>query len=227
MLRNFVVGLTVLFLGAFVGLASAASHGGKTVMVGGETQKWSIMAKAELEKGLNLTVGDKLQFQYGNMHDVFLLPSKAAFDSCDFAAEGAKELADNTKGDDSHRRRAEHDGHDHDHSAHTGGYEYTLADPGTLYFACSYAPRMSGSHCKAGQKIAVAVAAKASSDGAHTHDDGHEHGQSATPPSTTPPSSKDDGHDHGHADAGVKIGGMSCVSLLVAAMVVAMACLIA
>ena len=97
---------------------------------------WSAMPSSP--STYEVVIGDKLSFKYTEYHNVYLMPSQEAYESCDFSA--ATELASVSYG---------------------GGegdipnkYEAVTTATGTLYFACQIA-----SHCAQGQKIAVTVTA--------------------------------------------------------------------
>ena len=97
---------------------------------------WSAMPSSP--STYEVVIGDKLSFKYNAFHNVYLMPSQEAYESCDFSA--ATELASVSYG---------------------GGegdipnkYEAVTTATGTLYFACQIA-----SHCAQGQKIAVTVKA--------------------------------------------------------------------
>ena len=97
---------------------------------------WSAMPSSP--STYEVVIGDKLSFKYTAFHNVYLMPSQEAYESCDFSA--ATELASVSYG---------------------GGegdipnkYEAVTTATGTLYFACQIA-----SHCAQGQKIAVTVKA--------------------------------------------------------------------
>ena len=97
---------------------------------------WSAMPSSP--STYEVVIGDKLSFKYTEYHNVYLMPSQEAYESCDFSA--ATELASVSYG---------------------GGegdipnkYEAVTTATGTLYFACQIA-----SHCAQGQKIAVTVKA--------------------------------------------------------------------
>ena len=84
-------------------------------------------------------VGDRLRFRYTTEHNVWLFKSLKAFEACDFGA--ASELAGSHYG-----------GGD---AASPNMYEATALHPGTLFIACEVA-----GHCKAGQKLRIAVEAR-------------------------------------------------------------------
>jgi len=83
-----------------------------------------------------IDVGDKLIFKYTAYHNVYLMPSEAAYEACDFS--NATELAS---------------------TSHGGGsgempnlYETIVTAAGKLYVACQV-----GNHCGTGQKVAISV----------------------------------------------------------------------
>merc|ERR1719460_1900049 len=86
----------------------------------------------------SVAVGDKLSFRYSNYHNLYLMASKAAYESCDFS--GGVELGSTTRGGGS--------------ESTPNLYEAVVSAAGTYYLACQV-----GSHCSQGQKITVTVAA--------------------------------------------------------------------
>ena len=110
---------------------------GSLVEIGSSSERyWSVMPSSP--STYEVVIGDKLSFKYNAFHNVYLMPSQEAYESCDFSA--ATELASVSYG---------------------GGegdipnkYEAVTTATGTLYFACQIA-----SHCAQGQKIAVTVKA--------------------------------------------------------------------
>ena len=105
----------------------------------------------------DVAVGSKLSFKYNTYHNVWLLPSQTAFDSCDFS--GATELASTSAG-----------GGEGDV---TNLYEAIATESGTLYVACE----ISG-HCQSDQKIEITVTPAAPSTPP---------GVINSPPPTSPP----------------------------------------
>ena len=111
------------------------SHGGESGS-GDVHEYWSAMPSSP--STYEVVIGDKLSFKYTTFHNVYLMPSQEAYDSCDFAA--ATELASATQsgGEGSSPNK----------------YEAVTTATGTLYFAC----QIPG-HYGARQKIAVTVTA--------------------------------------------------------------------
>ena len=111
------------------------SHGGESGS-GDVHEYWSAMPSKP--STYEVVVGDKLSFKYTKYHNVYLMPSQEAYESCDFSA--ATELASDSYGGGE--------------GSFPNVYEAVTTATGTLYFAC----QISG-HCAAGQKIAVTVKA--------------------------------------------------------------------
>ena len=91
-----------------------------------------------------LTIGDSLTFKFSVHHDVWLLPTQASFDACDFST--AQKIADTDRGggcteDDDLACINSHE-----------GFVYKPSTPGTYWFSCSI-----HDHCVNGQKLAVTV----------------------------------------------------------------------
>ena len=84
------------------------------------------MAKTEATVKVNTDV----VFKWGGYHDVYLLPSKADYDSCNFA--NGNLLAPTSQ----------------------NSYTYKASSPGTFYFSCSIG---NGYHCNTPQKLALTV----------------------------------------------------------------------
>jgi len=80
--------------------------------------------------------GTKLSFKYSSYHNVFLLPTQSAFDSCTFTS--ATMLANQSHGGGS--------------GSSPNLYEAVATEVGTLYVACE----VTG-HCGSGQKITIFV----------------------------------------------------------------------
>ena len=97
--------------------------------VGSAPNYWSSIPTSP--STLTVTAGDALAFKYSSFHNVYALPSAAAYESCDFS--GAHMLADGAQGGGQ-------------------GYRFVAKQAGTLYIACQV-----GSHCNAGQKLAITV----------------------------------------------------------------------
>ena len=75
-------------------------------------------------------VGTNVVFKWGGYHNVYMFPSKAAFEKCDFS--GAKEVA----------RYSENP------------FTYKASKAGTYYFGCEVG---NGYHCNTPQKLALTV----------------------------------------------------------------------
>lgn len=97
---------------------------------------WSAMPSSP--STYEVVIGDKLSFKYTTFHNVYLMPSQEAYESCDFSA--ATELANATYGGGE--------------GSIPNKYEAVTTATGTLYFAC----QIPG-HCAGKQKIAVTVTA--------------------------------------------------------------------
>ena len=97
---------------------------------------WSAMPSSP--STYEVVVGDKLSFKYTEYHNVYLMPSQEAYESCDFSA--ATELASDSYGGGE--------------GSFPNVYEAVTTATGTLYFAC----QIPG-HCAGKQKIAVTVTA--------------------------------------------------------------------
>ena len=81
------------------------------------------------ERTQTVTVGTNVVFEWSGIHNVWLLPDKAAYDACDITK--ATELA----------------------STSVQEYTYIASEAGTVYFACGVA-----GHCKfTNQKLALTV----------------------------------------------------------------------
>jgi len=98
---------------------------------------WSAMPSSP--STYEVVVGDKLSFKYTEYHNVYLMPSQEAYESCDFSA--ATELASDSYGGGE--------------GSFPNVYEAVTTATGTLYFACE-----KPGHCEARQKIAVTVTAE-------------------------------------------------------------------
>ena len=97
---------------------------------------WSAMPSTP--STYEVVIGDKLSFKYTEYHNVYLMPSPEAYESCDFSA--ATELASDSYGGGE--------------GSFPNVYEAVTTATGTLYFAC----QIPG-HCAGKQKIAVTVTA--------------------------------------------------------------------
>ena len=111
------------------------SHGGESGS-GDVHEYWSAMPSSP--SSYKVVIGDKLSFKYTTSHNVYLMPSPEAYESCDFSA--ATELASDSYGGGE--------------GSFPNVYEAVTTATGTLYFAC----QIPG-HCGARQKIAVTVTA--------------------------------------------------------------------
>ena len=86
--------------------------------------------KFNMETKATTKVGTDVVFKWSGYHNVYMFPSKAAFEKCDFS--GAKELAGNDK----------------------NPFTYKASKPGTYYFGCEVG---NGGHCNTPQKLALTV----------------------------------------------------------------------
>merc|ERR1719446_782069 len=84
------------------------------------------MTDAEMKQTVALDT--QVVFEWSGYHNVYQLPDKAAFDSCDFSK--ATKLA----------------------SSNGSPYTYKASSAGTVYFACEV-----GGHCRFNQKLALTV----------------------------------------------------------------------
>ena len=121
--------------------ASGTSHGHGHSHGGGSGSDdvhkyWSAMPSSP--STYEVVIGDKLSFKYTEYHNVYLMPSQEAYESCDFSA--ATELASDSYGGGE--------------GSNPNKYEAVTTATGTLYFACQISE-----HCAADQKIAVTVKA--------------------------------------------------------------------
>ena len=112
------------------------SHGGESGS-GDVHEYWSAMPSSP--SSYKVVIGDKLSFKYTTSHNVYLMPSPEAYESCDFSA--ATELASDSYGGGE--------------GSFPNVYEAVTTATGTLYFACE-----KPGHCGARQKIAVTVTAE-------------------------------------------------------------------
>ena len=108
------------------------SRASSTVTIGSASSYWSAIPSSP--SSYSVTVGDKLSFRYNNYHNVYLMASQAAYDSCDFT--GATELGSSSRGGGS--------------GSTPNLYEAVVTAAGTLYIACE-----KGSHCQMGQKVTI------------------------------------------------------------------------
>ena len=112
------------------------SHGGESGS-GDVHEYWSAMPSSP--SSYKVVIGDKLSFKYSEYHNVYLMPSQEAYESCDFS--DATELASDSYGGGE--------------GSFPNVYEAVTTATGTLYFACE-----KPGHCEARQKIAVTVTAE-------------------------------------------------------------------
>lgn len=101
---------------------------------------WSL--KPSDPPSYDVAVGTALLFRYSQFHNLWEMPSKVAFDACDFS--DARELASTTHGGVAAA--------DVDRLGYANVYEAAMDTAGTAYFACQVSD-----HCQKGQKIAVTV----------------------------------------------------------------------
>ena len=115
--------------------SSAVAGAATALTIGTAPQFWS---PATIEATYSATVGTKLVFRYAAHHNVYIMPSKEAYDDCDFSR--ATKLAAR------------------DHGGGGGGdvlpnlYQAVAIAAGSLYFACG-----SPNHCESGHKTTVTV----------------------------------------------------------------------
>lgn len=87
-------------------------------------------------------VGDELVFKYARgMHNVNMLPDKAAYESCDFSKA---KLLD---------------------AGESGVYVWKATTAGVYYFGCNKEVEEEGNHCGSGQKVALLVRAAGAEGG--------------------------------------------------------------
>ena len=87
----------------------------------------------DAERAQTVAVNTAVTFKWSELHNVWLMPNKAAYDACDFSQ--ARELAPKSVNE----------------------YTYKASAPGTFYFGC----KITG-HCKfAAHKMALTVTASA------------------------------------------------------------------
>ena len=102
---------------------------------------WS--QKPSLPSEYTVAKGTVLVFRYSTSHNVWLMPTQEAFDSCDFSA--ARELASTSHGGVASA--------DVDRLGYANVYAHAAGRADTvLYFACQISD-----HCDKGQKISVRV----------------------------------------------------------------------
>ena len=108
--------------------------------IGASPNFWSVIPSTNVS--YNIVVGYKLSFRYSSYHNVYLMASEDAYDSCDFT--GATELVSTSLGSGSD-------------VTPPNLYEAVVTAAGMFYFAC----QVSG-HCDMGQKVAITVDTAAS-----------------------------------------------------------------
>ena len=129
--------LTASALDSSSAALTSVDNVGSLVEIGSSSEGyWSAMPSSP--STYEVVVGDKLSFKYTEYHNVYLMPSPEAYESCDFSA--ATELASDSYGGGE--------------GSFPNVYEAVTTATGTLYFAC----QIPG-HCGARQKIAVTVTA--------------------------------------------------------------------
>eukprot|EP00966_Prymnesium_polylepis_P241236 5578864-Prymnesium_polylepis.1 len=117
--------------------AAAVASAATTLVIGTSNQYWNAIPSSP--SSYSIETGTVLSFRYNTGHNVWLVPSVAAYDGCDFS--GATELSGLAVG---------------------GGqapywpnqYQTVATQPGELLIVCAAA---LGSHCARGQKIRVTV----------------------------------------------------------------------
>jgi len=128
------VQLTHLCSEALRACQSSSLQSASTLTIGSAPAYWSAIPSSP--NAYWVTEGDALRFSYSSFHNVWLMASQEAFETCNFV--GAKELAGNFKGGGSGFSPNTHD--------------LVAESPGVMYIACEVS-----SHCHAGQKIQVMV----------------------------------------------------------------------
>lgn len=144
-------------LGSLDSSASALSSAAESLHIGKSADNyWSAMPSSP--SSYCVSPNTKLTFQYSRYHNVYLMPSEAAYDACDFSS--ATELASDSFG-----------------APNTLNiYEAVATSAGTLYIACG-----KSGHCTSDQKIAISVQADCSGwtaaeeHVAHDLNDGQDH----------------------------------------------------
>lgn len=115
--------------------ASALASVATAVTIGTASSYWSDIPSEP--SSYSVAFGSKLRFQYNSNHNVWLLPSKADYEACDFS--GGTQLSSKSAGGSSGQA--------------PNLYEAVVTAAGTLYAVCEV-----GGHCKAGQKVVISVA---------------------------------------------------------------------
>ena len=110
-------------------------------LVIGDQATWFWNAIPAAPSSYTVAVGTVLTFKYSSSHNVYLLASQSAYDTCDF--NSATPIAATNLGGASGKDLS--DGLANRHQAVATG-------PGTLLFACAV-----GTHCQYGQKLSVVV----------------------------------------------------------------------
>jgi plastocyanin len=118
-------------------------------VIGASPEYWSAMSSSPTS--YTVTTGTVLTFRYSTSHNLYLMGSKAAYDSCDLAA--SVELAGSNFG-------GEEAGSGDQPAMPANKYEVVMAASGTYYMVC-HVP----GHCSSGQKITVQVVDESSSSG--------------------------------------------------------------
>ena len=124
-------------------LLAAAGAAATVVTNDAGSMEWSTAASYTPMMGHK--VGDVIEFRYNAYHDVWKMADATAYAACD--ATGGTELATNEVGGGS--------------GDLINVYEYTVTEEdleaGTIYFACSYYPLGTWSHCFEGQALSVTL----------------------------------------------------------------------
>ena len=135
--------------------AAAVSSAKSLVVINGDDSDGEFWSEIpSMPNAYSITVGSAISFRYNNGHNVWLMPTEAAYDACDFNA--ATELANSgIGGGQRYPIPPERFGWPNQFSA-------VATEVGTLLFACDAVFR---SHCGRGQKIRVTVSAASTSSG--------------------------------------------------------------
>ena len=117
---------------------SAAHSNGAVAIIGSSPEYWSAMPSSP--QSYTVVTGTALTFRFSVNHNLYLMETQAAYDSCDLSH--SVELAETNVG-----------GRETDQpSMPINKYEVVITTAGTYYFACHVV-----GHCGAGQKITVTV----------------------------------------------------------------------
>merc|ERR1712054_13137 len=108
-----------------------------TLYVDGASGTWGV---GTVYNPVSATVGESVVFKYSANHNVYSMPTQAAFDGCDFT--GATELGSTSQGGGA--------------GALPNQYSYKCASEGDVYIACQV-----GSHCSSGQKVKITCGVEA------------------------------------------------------------------